>query len=372
MLDLLQLWKNTALTQSQSAPLGTYPDDTDSRAIAFDKNTLQSSFEFKEAPQILFVTNTKTLEPANTYETLPEVTLTPAEEAIRLDIIAQQKARNPSFYDGKQMLISGVLYDEDSNTLYLEAKRVPYSFIVALNSKKFPEDSRLYDLKLFKTGVLAPLITRDDMMLLLERSALGLRSVPAGFLEAEDGILNFDDTRNLVTETANNEILEEIAGIKGKKTQRFEYSTPQVTAISFRQTGTLPIGTIEFVAPAYTHCHSSYLQEHVVPDNLAKDAKEHTTRSDLIPLEARKREQLLSLLITGPEALPGRSLYLPLAISTARLANQNTCTDALPRHIPTDVSRVWPLSIFKSEPSRPLIKAGAEEEVKEEKTCQLS
>ncbi|HHS8465342.1 TPA: hypothetical protein ACTUXY_003342 [Legionella pneumophila] len=108
------------------------------------------------------------------------------EEAARLNVVDEQKIKNPRFYDGKQMVIMGVTYNESANTLYLEAKKVPYSFIVALRNKKFPGNSILYQLNFFKTGILAPLITRNGMSMLLQRAALGLYSVPGGFLEAHD------------------------------------------------------------------------------------------------------------------------------------------------------------------------------------------
>ncbi len=237
----------------------------------------------------------------------------------------------------------------------MEAKKVPYSFIVCLSNKKFPESSLLYQFTIFKIGVLAPLIARNGTSILLQRSALGLYSVPGGFLEAhdEEKKLNFNDGRNFVTETAISELIEEIVGIKGTDQLRFDFSKTQISSISFRTTGTNPIGTVEFVTPSYANCHSSYLQ-HVFLTNSAKDAHEHTSQHELIPLKSIDREALLTTILTGPVRLAGASLYLPVALSLARLQNQDSCMMALPRAIPNSSSVAFPLSIFKANPEKPL------------------
>ncbi|WP_058387144.1 hypothetical protein [Legionella lansingensis] len=354
MLDLIQLWENTQSTQHSSKEQlsRSYPSDTKQAAINFDTNTTQSSFEFTESPNVIFVKNISTLEPADFYGDLPEVNLTKEEEESRLKVVEEQKIKNSHFYDGKQMVITGVVYNESTNTLYLEAKKVPYSFIVALSNKRFPEDSILYQLRFFKTGVLAPLITRNGMSMLLQRAALGLYSVPGGFLEAhdEEKRLNSHNGSNLVVETAATELKEEIVGIKATDKLRFEFSKPQITSISFRKTGTNPIGTVEFVAPSYADCHSSYLQQ-VFLTNQAEDAREHTTQHELIPLDSQERDTLLTKLLTGPVKLPGASLYLPVMLSLTRLENQ-TRMMVFPRTIPNSLSIAWPLSIFTTKPMK--------------------
>lgn len=354
-------------TVSAEPSPASYAPDIKPAAINFDAHTTQSSFEFKIPPHVIFVKNIKTLESADFYENLPEIPLTREEEEARLKVVEEQQARNPRFYDGKQMIITGVVYDESSNTLYMEAKKVPYSFIVTLSNKKFPEGSALYELNFFKTGVLAPLITRNGMSILLQRAALGLYSVPGGFLEShgDEKRLNFDDGRNLVSETAMIEISEEIAGIKDTKDLRFQYSTPQITSISFRKTDTSPVGTVEFVAPSYADCHSSYLQ-HVFLHNLAQDAHEHTSQHELIPLDSREREGLLAKLLTGPVRLPGASLYLPVALSLTQLENQESMMP-LPRAIPYSSSVAWPMSIFTAKPAKPLAILDKESDGEEER-----
>lgn len=357
MLDLISLWNNTTTFQNSNEIQSSrqYSGDIKQAAINFDRDTTQSSFEFQDPPNVIFVKNIASLEPADFYDQLPEITMTEEENNARQKFVAEQVAKNPRFYDGKQMVITGVIYDDSTNTIYMEAKKVPYSFIVSLSNKKFPENSALYQLTIFKTGVLAPLIARNGTSILLQRAALGLYSVPGGFLEAhdEEKRLNFYDGRNLVTETAITELKEEIAGIKGTDKLRFDFSKTQISSISFRRTGANPIGTVEFVAPSYANCHSSYLQQ-VFLTNSAKDAHEHTSQHELIPLESGNRDELLTTILTGPVRLPGASLYLPVALSLTRLENQDLRMMALPRAIPNSSSVAWPLSIFKATPEKPL------------------
>ena len=68
--------------------------------------------------------------------------MTGEENEARLRFVAEQETKNPRFYDGKQMVITGVIFDDATNILYMEARQVPYSFIVSLSQKKFPEGSR--------------------------------------------------------------------------------------------------------------------------------------------------------------------------------------------------------------------------------------
>ncbi len=350
MLDLIGLWKNMATKKLAPKHSRHYPNDTKPTAIYFDMNTTQSSFEFETPPNVIFVKNITNLTTVDFYNDLPEITLTKEEEAIRLTVVNEQLARDPHFYEGKQLIITGVVYDDSTNIVYIEARKVFYSFLVALSSKRFPENSAIYQQNYFKTGVLAPLITRDGMTILLQRKD-GLYSVPCGFLESKEAEkrLNFEKT-NLAIETAIDEITEEIAGINGSKNLRVKFTTPQITAISFRQTALNSFGSIDFIAPAYVDCHSSYLQ-YVARNNLAKDAYEHTTQNELIPLDSQKREALLEKLLTGLLSIPGAPLYLPVALSLTRLVDHRSCMD-LPRRIPNSASVAWPLSFFIAKPEK--------------------
>jgi hypothetical protein len=139
MLDLINLWNTTANQNSTAEkPPRHYAGDIKQAAINFDRDTTQSSFEFQEPPSVVFVKSVTTLEPADFYDNLPEISMTPEENDARLKFVAEQLAKNTRFYDGKQMVITGVVYDDSTNVVYMEARKVPYSFIVSLSNKKFP------------------------------------------------------------------------------------------------------------------------------------------------------------------------------------------------------------------------------------------
>lgn len=373
MLDLIHLWHTTTSGEpAEERPSQHYPSDTKPAAIKFDESTTQSGFAFTTPPKVVFVKNKATLERADFYHELPEIPLTGEENEARLRFVAEQAAKNPRFYDGKQMVITGVIFDDATNVLYMEARQVPYSFIVSLSQKKFPEGSALYDLTVFKTGVLAPLVSRDGASILFQRAAHGLFSVPGGFLEThgEEKRLNFDDGRNLVTETAITEIKEEVAGVKGTDDWRFNISNTGIGALSFRRTGSNPIGTIEFVAPSRAHCLISDV-EHVFETNSAEDAHEHTSESVVILLNRRDRGALLEQLFTGTVRLPGEALFAPVAHCLAALANPDSMM-LFPRKTPGSSSVTWPLSMFTARAERPLsildVDKDAEPEEKQDKT----
>lgn len=356
MLNLLNLWENTLHQHANIGSVRDYQNITKTSSD-FDRDTQQSSFELKKSPKVIFVKNITTLEYANFYDDLPKITLSEEDETLRLNYVKEQKIRNAKFYDGLQMLITDVLYDESSNTIYMAALRTPYSFIMMLSNKIFPETSHWYQTNFFKTGVLAPLITRNGATVLQERVKSGLYSVPGGFLEPEkDKKLNFEDRNkdedgdkatNLVINTARNEIIEEVAGVsvKGIVEPCFEFRNTQISAISIRKTARNPIGTIEFIAPSYADCHSDYLQS-VIREHLAKDAFEHTTQQRLIPLDSQDRNELLQKL-----TIPGKALYLPVLLSLTRLEN-----NMLPDFISTqeNTSIAWTLSFFIAKPQKPL------------------
>ena len=128
MLDLIRLWNNTTTVQNSNEVQTSrqYSGDIKPAAINFDRDTTQSSFEFQDPPHVIFVKNIASLEPADFYDQLPEITMTAEENNARLKFVDEQVAKNPRFYDGKQMVITGVIYDDSTNTIYMEAKKVRY------------------------------------------------------------------------------------------------------------------------------------------------------------------------------------------------------------------------------------------------------
>lgn len=86
----------------------------------------------------------------------------------------------------------------------------------------------------------------------------------------------------------------------------------------------------------------------------ARSYHEHTSQHELISLDSRERNSLLTTLLTGSVKLPGASLYLPVALNLTRLKNQGSCMMDLPRSIPNSSSVAWPLSVFTPKPTKSL------------------
>jgi hypothetical protein len=324
----MALWDNTEkniplLSCTQTA---AYPEQTKPTAIDFDKHTYQSSFEFETTPNIIFVENMSSLKPIDFYEDLPKIQITSEEKTICQAVVKEQQKINPRFYDGQRMVIANISYDPRLNTIYIEAKKAPYSFIVALSQKRFSMNSQLYQHALFKSGVLAPLVSKNGETILLQRSTHGLFSVPAGFLEPQgkDKQLNFEGDSNIVNLSAYTEIKEEVAGISGQDALRFEYSMPQISAISFRSTDNNPLGTIEFIAPSYAACSTDELIKQAFEHNNAEDSHEHTDKHIIIPLALSRHEDIPLILSNSSIKIPGAALYLPVILSLFRLYNQKS------------------------------------------------
>lgn len=373
MLDLFELWDNIKKNTGSAAITGNgiYPTSTKPVALNFEKNTRQSSIEFDESPDVVFVKNTSDFTPVNYYAELDTLDLSEEEEKIRQLVISEEKKNNPKFYDGEQMLIAKALHDKNENIVFLVAKKVPYSVIVGLNKNKFP---RLCKLNLSKCGVLSPLITTNGETTLHQRSADSLFSVHGGFLEpqGEEKQLNFEGKDNIVLATARSELIEEIAGVKGKGQNdlAFEVSVPKISAVSFRASDRSRIGTIEFIAPSYPNINSAIL-ENVIKNNRAKDRHEHTDEYKIVPIDSERRDELLMLLL-GREKLPGGALILPCLLSLAKIFNQRSMQE-LPRGISFSESVAFPIRFFYSHTEIPkrLISSDATEQESQKQDSRL-
>src|SRR5579862_543593 len=167
--NLITIWKEAILPNIVSENAVSEPNKTNYAA--------QSSFQFDIPPRVLFVQDMKTKTPAREYKDLPTLILQPAEqEAYKqaLDEFAKKvkkyeelsqelKKTNIRPYNGKQMLLTDVVYDVQANILYLEAVRIDYVLLSSLEKiKQFKaEGSLLQDKVFFKTGVFAPFISKD-------------------------------------------------------------------------------------------------------------------------------------------------------------------------------------------------------------------
>src|SRR3990167_2550656 len=302
----------------------------------------QSSFQFDTPPNVIFAKDLKSLAPATQYQDLLPVDLLPEEKVIYQQGFTRLSA-NKNFYNGNQMLLTGAVYDTDNNTLFLEAARVDYVFIVALEEmKKANIPGSALNKEFFKTGVLAPFLSKDNKVPLVTRKdKWNLRSVAAGFLECED---SHHSLVNLIETTAIKEAEEEFILGKTGLRRLAMVESPTIASISFRSIlGTNMIPTIEFVAPILMQNDADFILD-VMNHNEAAHAHEHVSGSAaLIPVEGSERGKADEFL---QKKLPGNFLYAPVLHACAIQANTDSMLFS--HRLPNVAnSRFYPIGIFK-------------------------
>lgn len=338
LINLITTWKESIL-----------PGVLNENKEAKDPVVAQSSFQFDVPPQIIFVKDINTRNNAANYGDLPTVQLQPEEQKVYEQTLAQLRT-NKNFYNGNQMLLTGAVYDTTNNMLYLEAVRVDYAFLVVLEKMKAinAEASQLHGKHFFKTGVMAPFISKDDKVSIIARKdRWSLRSVAAGFLEC-DG--NNHPLANLITETASKEADEEFV-LDRNEHRRLEFNgLPTIASISFRDAigmGMTP--TIEFVAPIQLKEDADFILS-VMNNNEATHAHEHVPGSaKSVPVAANERESASDFI---NQKLPGNFLYGPVLHACAAQVNRGMSLAHRIAGIPT--SRFYPIGIFKPTPQKTL------------------
>ncbi len=338
LINLISAWKESVLPAILKDG-----KESPSPAIA------QSSFQFETSPQIIFVNDGMRHEPVINYGDLQTLTLQ-AEEKNIYDQTLQQLSTNKKFYNGNQILLTGAIYDTSNNTLYLEAVRVDYAFLVALEKMKGinAEGSQLRHKDFFKTGVMAPFISKDNKVSIVTRKdKWSLRSVAAGFLECKDASVSLT---NLITETAIKEADEEFSLARNGQ-RRFDYvEKPTVASISFRDAINMSMTpTIEFVAPIHLKQDADFILS-VMNNNEATHAHEHVEGSAItIPVDRNEREIAARFI---SENLPGDFLYGPVLHACAVKVNP----DMQIAHRMSGIhhSRFYPIGIFKPLPQKAL------------------
>lgn len=338
LINLITAWKE-----------GILPNLLNENKEAKGPIVAQSSFQFDVSPQVVFVKNINTRNNAAYYGDLPTVLLQPEEQKIYEQTLAQLHT-NKNFYNGNQILLTGAVYDTTNNTLYLEAVRVDYAFLVALEKMKAVNatESQLHGKHFFKTGVMAPFISKDDKVSIIARKdKWSLRSVAAGFLEC-DGSNHL--LANLITETALKEADEEFA-LDRNKHRRLEFNgLPTIASISFRDAiGMSMTPTIEFVTPIKLKQDADFIL-FIMNNNEATHAHEHATGSaKSVPIAANERESASHFINQKP---PGNFLYGPVLHACAAQVNQGMSLAHRISGIPT--SRFYPIGIFKPTPQKTL------------------
>jgi hypothetical protein len=338
LINLITAWKENTLPEILN-------ESKESKAPV----VAQSSFQFETPPQVIFVKDMHTRAKAARYGNLSTVPLQPEEQKIYDQTIAQLHT-NRNFYNGRQMLLTGAAYDTVSNVLYLEAVRVDYAFLVALEKMKQvkAEGSALQHKDFFKTGVMAPFISKDNKVAIIARKdRWNLRSVAAGFLECKDETSSLAD---LIPKTAFKEADEEFA-LDHTGRRRLDFaSLPTLASISFRDAigmGMTP--TIEFVAPIQVTQDADYVL-HVMNHNTATHAHEHVQGSAVnVPLASDEREAASHFT---RQKFPGSFLYGPVLHACATQANPGMLVARRMPEIPD--SRFYPIGLFKLTPQKAL------------------
>ncbi len=319
----------------------------------------QSSFQFDASPKVVFVGDSRTQSPAQYYRDLSPVALT-SEEQMVYDEVFFRLSENPKFYNGKHILLTGVMYDTTENTLYLEAVRVDYVFVAALGKIKQINStgSALQGKTFFKTGVLVPFISSDDKVTLIARAdRLKLNSVAAGFLECDD-----DETllSSLLRTTVLKEADEEFAVDGNTGGRRLHFTGGGIASISFRESrdaGAMT-PTMEFVVPLQAKEFGTDILG-LMNANTASHAYEHIPYSAWsVPLYRNERLAASQLI---KQARPGSFLYAPVVHACAQrvnhgmpLANQMSGVQS---------SRFYPIGIFNPAPRKALTEPRVEESV---------
>jgi hypothetical protein len=343
LINLMTVWKENVL------PAILHEKELHECKEAQGPVFAQSSFQFDTPPQVVFVKDLYILEEATYYGNLPTVPLQPEEQKIYDQTLGQLRT-NKNFYNGNQMLLTGAVYDTSSNILYLEAVRVDYVFLVTLEKMKAvkAEGSALHHKNFFKTGVLAPFISKDNKVSIISRKdRWTLRSVAAGFLECTDAAHLLTD---LITETASKEADEEFV-LDRAGHRRFDFAeSPAIASISFRDAvgmGMTP--TIEFVAPIRVKQDADFILS-VMNNNEATHAHEHVPNSAVsVPVAIDEREIASHFM---RQALPGNFLYGPVLHACAVQVHQEKLL--APRIAEISDSRFYPIGLFKPTPKKSL------------------
>jgi len=336
LINLMTVWKENILPDILS-------DQVKGIRVA------QSSFQFEQPPRVVFVKDIHSPVEATCYGDLPTLPL----QAVEYEIYEQTQAKlskSSRFYNGKQMLLTAAVYDTSSNTLYLEAVRVDYVFLEALEEMKKLKavDSVLQHKAFFTTGVLTPFISSDDRVsVVTRRDNWQLRSVTAGLLECQDEKHPLTD---LIPYTAVKEADEEFV-LDRRGHRRFDFvRLPAIASISFWEAmglGRTP--TMEFVTPIQIRQDGDFILS-VMNNNEAAHAHEHVSGSAVnIPVDAQKRQIASDFM---RQKFPGSFLYGPVLHACAVKQNRGMQFSARIPEI-TD-SRFYPIGIFKPAPQKAL------------------
>lgn len=357
MFSLLKFWQEVIAPSLAKNPIIT--------GNKIDDATIQSSFEFKKFPKIVFPVDAQVSEIANYYSDLPPLKLTALERLVlqkHPEMIRIKKSK--TFTNKWHFLIYNLTYDSHTNTLFLFANRVRYEVIVALGKGLFPASCPITKQMWFKVGVLVPFITDDYWIPFIERSAADHSySAAGGFLQPLRHRKNKQSVylnEELIKITAQKESQEEFL-INNEDGSRLPFQLFNLLGMSLRHTQ--KIGTIDFILPAAVHCLATKLAVWIT-HNKAKDAYEHTKNFFFVPIgwnntEPRRRlsisfeetQKMNKKMMTITDALqknyPGSFLYQPMLVTANRICH----SEKLPTPLPNRNLSIMMLSATSPQPS---------------------
>lgn len=294
----------------------------------------QVVFSFPSPPNVVVVDSLSNLKPVSAYGELSSHVFT--EEETGLIENTKNEIEAAGGYDGDQVLIEDLGYEQSSNTVYLSLKKVKYSFIRTLRKPEeeggFSSSSEFYNKPFFTAGVRAPFITTDGTTVLLKRAnPPKVYSVAAGHFELrEEGIFPEKIVEKLACEEAIEECLAKESAIA---------KSLGVMSIAMRLNG-LRV-EIEFIVPLVLTYNSLALRA-TLQAELAPDAHEHV-KEDVrsIPLSSVSRSMAVHTLKSFPSE--GGYVRSPLIEAASRgfLLNKHRAPDFVSR-FPFSKTRFFP------------------------------
>jgi hypothetical protein len=268
----------------------------------YDEKTLQRTVIYDKFAKIVLVScisdHHQIIE---NYNDIPELKLTKEQ----LHTI-QEKVKVA--YDGNHILIKDIQYCEKENTIFIEAVRLKFSTLRALNTGVIS----FHDFPLYRTGVISPLITSDRKIIFIQRQNDQLFSAPGGFLEPltekDDLVLLLNHQKlDFIRGNALKELQEEVFDDL-EHFQQLSFTSNFGISMRYTHNNSLPV--MEFIQPIKLQ-YSSHELIVVLNENNSKDCIEHTKNYWIFDFSS-KIKLMESLKEIGSKSKPGYFLYLPM------------------------------------------------------------
>lgn len=331
-----------------------------------------SSIHFSTPPDVFFVDNFVEYNVISYYQYLPTPPLSPDDKA-RLEnaeqkydaelIEAKKNNQKPPFYNGDNILGAGLSYDAGRNILFLQAYRINYWFIRAMQNKIFAEDSAIYQSDFFTLGVQVPFTTEDGFTYFMKRAskATPFYAPIAGFLEVKQDTA-LDD---IFPNTAKEELVEELLGGHNGNPHwpRVSFYSEGLSALSFvrAELGSNNFKTVDFVYATRVQCKNDTIIT-IIRNNKAQDAKEHT--GDFFSVDINNgripssfvmnvREGMTYFPKTQPQAPTSTPGVFSYGRAMAAVAIAEHAPPHLPKELPGTHGRLF--QIPKNTPQRALV-----------------